>query len=157
MKTLLLATLALLTLTGCVSSSTAKALKVIANDPATVSVRVNGWGTVIEINRANPVIGMSSAIATDGSLKVTTESVKGVPGTVAAAPQRSPAQAAVAPAPAVTVLCPCPATAPRAAVAPAQASRAVAPARSLAPRPTAPYITPARSRPPATPAPTPVK
>jgi hypothetical protein len=92
MKILLLTTLALLTLTGCASSAASKVIKALGNDPATVSVRVNGWGTVIEVSRANPVIGMNSTVATDGSLHVTTQDAKGVPGTVAA-PQRAVAPA----------------------------------------------------------------
>lgn len=98
MKLLLLATLAILTLTGCVSSAASKVIKALGNDPATASIRVNGWGTVIEVSRANPVIGMNSTVATDGSLHVTTQDAKGVPGTVAVTPQRMVAPAA-APAP----------------------------------------------------------
>ncbi len=78
MKTILsaLVLLSLLFSTGCASTAASKVLKALGNDPATVSVRVNGWGTVIEISRANPVLGMSSTVATDGSLNVQTSNVK---------------------------------------------------------------------------------
>lgn len=71
MKNLFLIALALLILPGCASSAASKVIKALGQDPATVSIRVNGWGTVIEVSRANPVIGMNSAVSTDGSLNVT--------------------------------------------------------------------------------------
>jgi len=56
---------------------------------------------VIEVSRANPVIGMNSTVATDGSLHVTTQDAKGVPGTVAA-PQRAVALTAAPSKPGAT-------------------------------------------------------
>jgi len=72
MKNLLALVFALALLPGCASSAASKVIKALGNDPATVAIRVNGWGTVIEVSRANPVLGMNSLIATDGSLNVTT-------------------------------------------------------------------------------------
>jgi hypothetical protein len=67
----LLALLSLLTLSaGCGANSAAKAIKALGTDNASFVVRLNGWGTVLDVTRANPKPGSWATVAKDGTLTI---------------------------------------------------------------------------------------
>lgn len=65
MKTLTLLLLPVIALSGCMTKSATKAIASLKDDPATLHVKVNGWGTVVEIFRSNPATNQPVSIDGD--------------------------------------------------------------------------------------------